>query len=192
MINDVKPFAPVIIHLLKGVLYEDNNEAWNLLIRYEPEVKKHFEGIGINVYIDEAEGYAFLKQQESDPEENDGEGILPALIERRQLSYPITLLCVLLRKKLLEEDASGGDTKVVLSKEEIVNMIRVFLPEHSNEAKIIDNIDAYINRVISYGFLRKLKNEEGKFELKRIIKAKITAGDLNNIEHKLKDYARPD
>jgi hypothetical protein len=192
MLNNIKPFAPVIINLLKGVLYEDNSQAWNLLIQYEPEVKKHFEGIGIDVYVDEAEGYAFLKQQELNPEENDGELALPALIERRQLSYPITLLCVLLRKRLLEEDASGGNMKVVLSKEEIVDMIRVFLPEHSNEAKIIDSIDTYINRIISYGFLRKLKNEEGKFEVKRIIKAKITADILQNIEQKLKDYARPD
>lgn len=192
MPNYIKPFAPVIIYLLKGVLYEDNSQAWSLLLQYEPEVKKHFEGIGIEVYVDEAEGYAFLKQQELDPEENEGEMILPTLIEKRQLSYPITLLCVLLRKRLLEEDTSGGNTKVVLSKEEIVDMIRVFLPEHSNEAKIIDNIDSYINRIISYGFLRKLKNEEGKYELKRIIKAKITADILQNIEQKLKDYARPD
>lgn len=192
MINNIKPFAPVIIHLLKGVLYEDNNQVWNLLLNYETEIKKYFEGIGVHVYVDVAEGFAFLKQQEMDTEENN-EGIpLPTLIEKRPLSYPITLLCVLLRKKLLEEDASGSDTRVVLSKEEIVDMIRVFLPEHSNEAKIIDNIDTYINRIISYGFLRKLKNEEGKFELKRIIKAKITADVLQNIEQKLKDYARPD
>lgn len=192
MINNIKPFAPVIIHLLKGVLYEDNSEVWNLLLNYETEVKKHFEGIGVHAYVDTAEGFAFLKQQEMDPEENDDNIPLPTLIEKRPLSYPITLLCVLLRKKLLEEDASGNDTRVVLSKEEIVDMIRVFLPEHSNEAKIIDNIDTYINRIISYGFLRKLKNEEGKFELKRIIKAKITADVLQNIEQKLKDYARPD
>lgn len=192
MINNIKPFAPAIIHLLKGVLYEDNSETWNLLLHYEAEVKKHFEGIGISVFVDEAEGFAFLKQQELDPEENE-EGVpLPTLIEKRPLSYPVTLLCVLLRKKLLEEDASGSDSRVVLGKEEIVEMIRVFLPEHSNEAKIIDNIDTYINRIIGYGFLRKLKNEEGKFELKRIIKAKITADVLQDIGQKLKDYARPD
>jgi hypothetical protein len=192
MINTIKPSAPAIIHLLKGVLYEDNNEAWNLLINNELEVKKHFEGIGIQVYVDMAEGFAFLKQQELDPEENEGEIPLPRLIEKRQLSYPITLLCVLLRKKLLEEDASGGDTRVVLSREEIIDLIRVFLPAYSNEAKIVDNIDTYINHIIKYGFLRKLKSEEGKFEIKRIIKAKITADVLQNIEQKLKEYGKSD
>lgn len=192
MTNNIKPFAPVIIHLLKGVLYEENSEAWNLLINYEADVKKHFEGIGIHVYVDVAEGFAFLKPQESDFEADDESVPLPALIEKRQLSYPITLLCVLLRKRLLEEDTSGGAIRIVLSREEIIDLVRVFLPEHSNEAKIIDNIDTYINRIISYGFLRKLKNEEGKFELKRIIKAKITADVLQDIEQKLKDYAKPD
>lgn len=191
MTSNIKPFAPAIIYLLKGVLYEENNEAWNLLLNYEVDIKKHFEEIGINVYIDEAEGFAFLKPQELDFEENSDAIALPALIEKRQLSYPITLLCVLLRKRLLEEDTSGGALRIVLSREEIIDMVRVFLPEHSNEAKIIDSIDTHINRIIKYGFLRKLKNEEGKFELRRIIKAKITADVLQGIEQKLKDYARP-
>jgi hypothetical protein len=192
MKNNLKPFAPVIIFLLKGVLYAENSDAWNLLLNYEPDIKKHFEAFGISVFIDHAEGYAFLQQNDLQEEEEDEQLSLPSLIEKRPLSYPVTLLCVLLRKKLMEEDAKGGETRVVLSREEMVEMIRIFLPEHSNEAKIIDSIDTYINRIIGYGFLRKLKNEEGKFELNRIIKAKITADVLHEIEQKLKEYARPD
>lgn len=195
MKNNLKPYAPVIIYLLKGVLYAENSDAWNLLLNYEVDIRKHFEAFGISIFVDHAEGYAFLQQKELQQEEEGQEELnfqLPSLIEKRPLSYPITLLCVLLRKKLLEEDAKGGETRVVLSREEMVEMIRIFLPEHSNEAKIIDSIDGYINRVIGYGFLRKLKNEEGKFEINRIIKAKITADVLNDIERKLKEYAKPD
>lgn len=194
MTNNLKPYAPVIIYLLKGVLYAENNDGWNLLLSYEPDIKKHFEAFGISVFIDHAEGYAFLQQKDLQEEAagEDAEFSLPSLIEKRPLSYPITLLCVLLRKKLLEEDAKGGDTRVVLSREDMVEMIRIFLPQHSNEAKVIDSIDGYINRIIGYGFLRKLKNEEGKFELNRIIKAKITADVLHDIERKLKEYAKPD
>jgi hypothetical protein len=192
MNKNLKPYAPVIIYLLKGVLNAENSDAWNLLLNYEPDIKKHFEAFGISVFLDHAEGYAFLTQQEPEMEQEERPLSLPSLIEKRPLSYSVTLLCVLLRKKLLEEDAKGGETRVVLSREEIVEMIRIFLPEHSNEAKIVDSIDAYINRIINYGFLRKLKNEEGKFEINRIIKAKINADVLQDIEQKLKEYAKPD
>jgi hypothetical protein len=38
----------------------------------------------------------------------DGEPELPRLVPRRQLSYPVSLLLALLRKKLVEFDAAAG------------------------------------------------------------------------------------
>ena len=34
---------------------------------------------------------------------------LPRLVPRRQLSYPVSLLLALLRKRLAEADAAGGE-----------------------------------------------------------------------------------
>ena len=59
---------------------------------------------------------------------------MPRLIARRPLSFPVSLLLALLRKKLAEFDAGGGDTRLVLSRDELVEMIRVFMPEGSNDA----------------------------------------------------------
>ena len=40
----------------------------------------------------------------------------------------------------------GGDTRLVLSRDQIVEMVRVFLPEHSNEAKVVDQIETHIGQ----------------------------------------------
>ena len=70
-------------------------------------------------------------------------------------------LLALLRKKLAEFDAGGGDTRLVLSRDEIVELVRVFLPDSSNEARLIDQIETHINKVVDLGFLRRLKPAGG-------------------------------
>lgn len=179
--------APVIIHLLKGVLYNDKQpELWRDLLSLQAAVRDYLAVIGLQVFIDETEGYAFLRQQ---PEDEDQEGPgLPRLIQRRQLSYPVSLLCVLLRKKLIEQDASGGETRVILTRAEIVDMLRVFLPQSHNEAKTVEQIDRHINRVIDHGFLRRLRGEEEVYEVRRIIKALVDANWLGDIAAKLEEY----
>ncbi len=186
--NMIPPYAPVIIKLLQGVIYNDDKELWDNLVSYQVQIKEYFELIGIDVHIYESEGFAFLKQKQFD----EGQEInLPNLIEKRQLSYPVTLLCVLLVEKLVEFDVTGGDsTRLIVDKEELKEMLRIFLPERTNEAKLFDNIDAHINKLVDYGFLRKLNNAESKYEVKRILKAKIPADTLQEIKNKLEEYAK--
>ena len=85
---------------------------------------------------------------------------LPRLVARRPLSFPVSLLLALLRKKLAEFDAGGGDTRLILSRDEIVELVRVFLPEGSNEAKLIDQVETHLNKIVELGFLRRLKQQE--------------------------------
>lgn len=186
--NAMNPYAPVIIKLLQGVIYNDDKESWDNLIKYHVPIKEYFKVIGIDVLIYETEGFAFLKQKKFDEEQEIN---LPNLIEKRQLSYPVTLLCVLLVEKLIEFDATDGDsTRLIVDKDEIKEMLRIFLPERTNEAKIIDNIDENINKLVKYGFLRKLNNTESKYEVKRILKAKIPAETLQEVKNKLEEYAK--
>jgi hypothetical protein len=179
----------VLIQLFKGVLYQDKSpELWRDLLIFQGAVRDYFAVIGLQVMIDETEGYAFLRQR---PEATDGETgtpALPPLVQRRQLSYPVSLLCVLLRKKLIEQDAAGGETRVILSREQIVDMMRVFLPEGSNEAKTVEQIESHLRKVVDYGFLRRLKGDEERFEVRRIIKALVDADWLGDLAEKLETY----
>ncbi len=38
-----------LITLLKGILYNHQKAAWDNLLQYEPEVKKYFSAIGLDV-----------------------------------------------------------------------------------------------------------------------------------------------
>lgn len=189
--------STLVITLLKGVLYLENDAAlWNALIQLQARVRDHIAILGLELVLDEAEGYAFLRAR---PEEEDGEASqaskLPRLVARRPLSFPVSLLLALLRKKLAEFDAGGDATRLILSREEIVELVRVFLPESSNEAKLIDQIETHINKIVELGFLRRLKTnvtvnaEKGmNFEVRRILKAFVDAQWLADFDDRLAAY----
>lgn len=143
------------------------------MLTYEADVKKYFADIFMDVVIDKAEGYAYLKQKETEGEESD----IPHLIENRQLSFHVSLLCLLLRNYLIENDRDGGSTRAILSKETILALMKPFYKETTNEAKQTAQIEATINKVIDEGFLRPLKNEDNQYEINRIMKAFIN-GDV--------------
>lgn len=189
--NDV---STLLILLLKGVLYQDGDpRLWNALLNLQARVRDYVTVLGLELVLDEAEGYAFLRSR---PENEDDAGQkLPRLVARRQLSFPVSLLLALLRKKLAEFDASGGDTRLVLSRDEIIELIRVFLPETSNEAKLIDQFETHLNKIVELGFLRRLKSgttpqsgQAGVFEVRRILKAFVDAQWLAEFDTRLAAY----
>jgi hypothetical protein len=179
--------SAVIIHLFKGILYRDQNETlWQSLISFQSTVRDYVRVIGLEVVIDEVEGFAFLRQRVEEVQDEDDQ--MPRLIPRRQLGYPLSLLCVLLRKRLVEQDASGGETRVVLSRAKIVDMMRVYLPDSGNEARTVEQIHRHLNKLVDYGFLRKLKGEEDQYEVRRILKALVNAEWLADLDAKLEEY----
>jgi hypothetical protein len=179
------------ISLLKGVIYRDGDERlWAALLNLQARIRDYMAVIGLDLVLDEAEGYAFLRSKVEDDETEADK--LPRLVARRPLSFPVSLLLALLRKKLAEFDASGGDTRLVLSRDEIVDLIKVFLPDSSNEAKLIDQIETHINKVVELGFLRKLKAASGPvgFEVRRILKAFVDAQWLAEFDARLAIYQK--
>ena len=187
-LNLPEQISPLVIHLFKGVIYGNQTpQLWDDLITFQASTRDYCRVIGLDLYIDEVEKYAFLRQSVEEEKKSDTPS-LPKVIQRRPLSYSLSLLCVLLRRKLIEADVEGGSTRMVISRDQIVDMINVFLPENGNEAKTVEQVDRDINKVVEYGFLRKMKDQEGHYEVRRIIKALIDANWLNNMEQKLQEY----
>ena len=73
-------------------------------------------------------------------------------------------------------------------KEDIVELMRIFLPDTVNQARLVDRIDGHINRVVEMGFLRRLAGQENRFEVRRVIKAFVDAQWLNEFEQRLAGY----
>jgi hypothetical protein len=188
MDNQPLPYALAIIRLLQGVIYNDDKTAWDCLLLYQRDIRQHFAGIGIDVFIQENEGYAFLKHQEFSQDENI---YIPHIIERRQLSYHVTLLSVLLFEKLIEFDMKGADSsRLIIDREEIKETIRLFLPDGTDEVKITGKVDTHISKLEEIGFLRRLSTNPNQFEVRRILKAKISADGLEEIKTKLREHAK--
>ncbi len=180
----------LIITLLKGVIYQEGEASlWNALLNLQARVRDYVTVLGLELVLDESEGYAFLRARKDS--EDEGIAKLPRLVARRPLTFPVSLLLALLRKKLAEFDASGGDTRLVLTRDQLVELVRVFLPDSSNEAKLIDQIETHLNKIVELGFLRKLKTGAGQpiaFEVRRIIKAFVDAQWLSDFDTRLSAY----
>lgn len=180
--------SQVVVALLKGVIYQEESASlWNSLLNLQAHVRDYVAVPGLELILDEAEGYAFLRSRQPADDEENGSA-MPRLVARRQLSYPVSLLLALLRKKLAEFDAGGGDTRLILSRDEVVELVRIFLPAGSNEVKLIDQVDATLNKIADLGFIRRLRGEKQMIEVRRIIKAFVDAQWLADFDRRLDEY----
>jgi hypothetical protein len=180
----------VVTSLMKGVLYADAQaKVWRHLLPLQSAVRDYVATVGLIVVIDETEGYAFLRQRTPDDlGVDDPEQEIPRLISRRSLSFPVSLLLALLRKRLAEFDATDSGTTCVLSRDQIVAMVEIFLPTSGNEARVVDQIDTHIGKVVDLGFLRK--TPDGEYQLRRILKAFVDAQWLAGFDEGLREYAQ--
>jgi Domain of unknown function (DUF4194) len=179
------PLSLALIALMKGVIEREKEPAvWQTVLELQARIRDHVAVLGLELVTDEAEGYAYLRQRPA----QEGEADLPRLVPRRQLGYHVSLLLALLRKKLVEFDAASGESRLILSREEIADMMRLFLPDTENQVRLLERIDASINRVADMGFLRRLRGSGGRFEVRRILKAFVDGQWLSELDTRLKMY----
>jgi hypothetical protein len=180
--------SSLLITLLKGVLYRDDDPPlWSALLDLQPRVRDHVALLGLELSVDEAEGYAFLRSRAESPDDAAAPR-RPRLVARRPLSFPVSLLLALLRKKLAEFDAAGSGTRLILSRDDVAEMLRVFLPAGSNEARLVDQVDTHLNRIADLGFVRRLRGQEQMIEVQRILKAFVDAQWLGEFDQRLAAY----
>jgi hypothetical protein len=201
----------VVTSLLKGVVYRESGESlWRDLLAREAQVRDTVAMMGLQVVVDEGDGYAYLRSQ---PEHERDERV-PRLIPRRELPFDVSLLLALLRKRLAQADSEGGQTRLVLARTEIVDLLRVFLAQDAgaaaNEARLVDRVDGLVRRVVELGFLRPAgrpdsdgapdggtaPGEDGdpavgdarRYEVRRILKAFVDAQWLADFDARLAQY----
>jgi predicted nucleotidyltransferase len=90
---------------------------------------------------------------------------------------------------------------LVLSRDDIVDLMRVFLPGGTNEARLIDQVDATISKVVDLGFLRRLKpasasgpsarQDKGHCEVRRILKLHADGLEVRAFGSRVRGEAKP-
>ncbi|MBN8836225.1 MAG: DUF4194 domain-containing protein [Sphingobacteriia bacterium] len=184
------PFAAVIIKLLQGPVYADDKNIWRELLGWQSAIQEYFGKIGMELVINEQDGFARILQPETD--END-DNPLPRLMKRQPLNYEATLLAVILREGLEEFDVKSDGRKFYLTQKEIKERIELFYKEQSNKSKLWKDLSRPISSLLNIGIL-KLNREDAankdnnQYEIKRIIKAFISNDKLEEIKNKLNNY----
>ena len=179
-------FGAAAVYLLRGILYRDRAREWEQLLRHRRGLEDYFSTLSLQLFVDEAEGYAYLRQTEEGEVED-----FPRLMSRRNLSYPQTILLVLLRKRLIEFEAGGEDSRLVLSGQEMLDMMRVYWDElDTNERKREESVENAIKKLVLFNFLRPIKGERNRFEVRRILKAYLPVEEIKSIYDKLSAYHR--
>jgi hypothetical protein len=179
-----------VVYLLRGILHQNQENAWRLLLQHRHKIKDYLSAIGLDLHVNEADGYAFTKQREM-PDELDE--FYPKLMQKRPLGYLPSLICVLLRKRLLESDQTGSETRVIISREQIIELVRVFQSDSdTNEKKQEDKVDGAVKKLVEYGFLLELKSEKFKYEISRVLNAYIDITRLKEIQDRLKQHTSQD
>lgn len=183
---DPVELTAAVVALMRGVVNRDTHETtWQQVLRLQPHLRDHFDVAGLVVVVDEAEGYAYLRSRPVP----DGEDGPPRLVARRTLPFQTSLLLALLRKRLAEHDATSSESRLVLDHDQLVEMVRVFLPDSSNEAKVLDQLDTTIAKVVDLGYLRKVRGDQRLWEVRRILKAFVDAEWLAELDARLAEYA---
>jgi hypothetical protein len=181
--RDILPTT--VIALMKGVVERAHAPGvWQDLLRCASQVRDHIRVIGLELILNEIEGYAYLRRQP----EVEGATPLPRLVPQRQLTFSVSLMLALLRRRLAESDANSGERQLVLTREEIHDLVRHVWGASSNEAKLADRRDRDIDRIVELGFLRPLAKGGDTFEVRRILAAFVDAQWLSAFDERLGAY----
>ena len=184
----VVEYAHIIIKLLQDVVYDEEKAVWSDLLTFQIPIRDYLAKIGLELLLDEREGFAFIRQADDEDQK------LPRLVRRIPLSYEVTLLCVILREILEEFDIKDVESrKCFVTTQELRDKIEIFFKDSPNMVRLLERFDKTIQTTVRLGFLKETDQDnvdpgDVRYEVRRVIKAKITSEKLEEIKQKLSFY----
>lgn len=173
------------VRLLQGVVYDDDEETWSILLGSESDLSDYFCQIGLSLVIDRAEGLAYLRQF-GDDERTGGYERLPRLFRKTPLGYEATLLCVLLRdeyRKFEEEDLDNE--RCVVELDSLFEIWKTYFPASSDEVRLRNRLGTTLNQLDKLKFVRKLKVDADTWEVRKLLKARVPLDQLEELLERL-------
>ncbi|EMY78777.1 PF13835 domain protein [Leptospira weilii serovar Ranarum str. ICFT] len=183
-------YASSILKLLRGpISLDEDPKAWDQLYGKKEEVRKYFEQIGLILYMDEVDCYAFLRQT-SDEDDDDDKEKLPKLTRKIAINRRETLLLVLLREVILEREEKDPSSSAIVRKEDIYELLKPYFPKTTNEVDLYKDFDRMIRAVENLGFIRMM--DGSGIKIRKILKAKLSVADLERIKSKFREGGADD
>ena len=188
MNNDLPEFEDwsiPTVKLLQGVVYAEEGRAWNLLLSNQSRLESYFSRIGLRLIVDEPEGMAYLRQL-GEEEQPDGYESLPKLFRVSRLSYGQTLLCVLFREEFRRfEEEEMYNERCVVEEVNLFDQWKSFFPANEDDVKLRKKMQEAIGKLRELNLVRKLNDEPPTWEIRRILKARLPASELEELKKQL-------
>jgi len=183
--HDSSEFGPrtfALAQLFVGPVYAEDLQVWETIRAERNYLSHYFRQIGQELVVDDAEGFAFIRQIEPEGEER-----VPRIGRRQLLGYTATILLVCLREELARFDAAPGDsTRLVLTRQQLRELVLQFVRESNNQIRDLRTVDSAIRRAEELGFLRIVGTEESDtLEVMRILKARFGPSELESVKERL-------
>lgn len=173
------------VRLLQGVLYEQDETAWTVLLANESELTDYFLRIGLVLVIDRSEGLAYL-QQLDDNQRTGGYERLPRLFRRTPLGYDATLLCVLLRDEFRRfEDEDLDNDRCVVEVDLLLDAWKSFFPGDADELQLRKRLTTTLRRLEGLKFVKLFQSDPEAWEIRKLLKARLPLEELENLRDRL-------
>lgn len=182
---DFQDWGIPAVWLLRGAVYANEERVWNLLLTNVSRLEEYFIRIGLRLVVDESEGIAYLRQLEED-ELPEGAEALPRLFRTSRLSYGQTVMCVLLRdefRRFEEEDVHNE--RCVVDESSLFDQWKPFSPSGDDDVKQHREMVAALRKLEELGFVRRFGDDPRCWEVRRILKARLPAAELENLKNQL-------
>lgn len=187
-IPDFRDWSIPAVWLLRGVVDADDARVWNLLVSNASKLEEYFSRLGLRLIVDDSEGLAYLRQL-TEEESPVGYDALPKLFRATRLTYAQTLLCVLLRDELRRfEEEDVRNERCVIEETSLFSQWQAFFSSN-DEVKQNRDMLAALRRLEDLGFVRKFGDEPSSWEIRRILKARLPASELETLRDRLASAA---
>ena len=179
------PWSLAAVRLLQGVVYAEEEKVWNLVLGSKSPLQSYFSQLGLLLIVDESEGFAFLRQFEED-EYPAGQAALPKLFRRVPMNYGATLLCVLLRDLLRQfEEEEVDNERCLVETTKLLADWKNFFPIDQDEVQKQKELRSALRKMEDLKLVRKFGDEPETWEVRRILKARLPAAELETLKLKL-------
>lgn len=182
---EFREWSIAAVRLLQGAVYADDARIWNTVLGSQSHLETYFGRLGLLLIVDEPEGLAYLRQAAED-ELPEGYERLPKLFRKTRLGYDATLLCVLLREELRRfEEEDVHNERCVVETTVLFDQWMTFFPGQGDQVRQRRELSQAMSKLEELGFISKFNDEPETWEIRRILKARLPAAELEGLKAQL-------
>lgn len=181
---EFRDWSVAAVRLLQGVVEAEDGRVWDLMLANRSQLEGYFARLGLRLVVNESEGLAYLRQLAED-ESPAGYDALPKLFRATRLSYGQTLLCVLLRDEFRRfEEEEVRDERCVVDELALLEQWKAYFPRQDDVRRLRD-LQAALRKLEELGFVKRFGQETASWEVRRLLKARLTADELEHLQRRL-------